>query len=171
MLLEERSHGIALLKIWMRSDEESHRTAGITACLSLGVRVASGGERPSHLWPGSFAKAAETLGMSQPTASKAIIRLERRLGTTLLYRTSRRISLTPTGRLVMERAKHIVMEFELIEAQTLNVAFMERREVDIPTNAGSAQNPVAGGTARLPVVLFAEAIVSTGHNGEVKIFH
>ncbi|TDC74021.1 LysR family transcriptional regulator [Streptomyces hainanensis] len=52
-----------------------------------------------------FGRAALRLGMAQPPLSRAIRELERRLGVRLLERTTRHVSLTPAGEVLLRDAK------------------------------------------------------------------
>jgi len=56
---------------------------------------------------GHFGKAAQSLGMSQPTLSRHIQDLETRLGFQLFERHTRVVSLTPMGQEVMNYAKQL----------------------------------------------------------------
>lgn len=59
---------------------------------------------------GSFTAAARTVGHSTSYVSKEITRLEKRLGSRLLNRTTRTISLTDAGRAYYERCNQIVID-------------------------------------------------------------
>ena len=64
---------------------------------------------------GSFTAAARALGHSTSYVSKEITRLEKRLGSRLLNRTTRTISLTDVGRAYYERCSQIVIDAENAE--------------------------------------------------------
>ena len=57
---------------------------------------------------GSFAKAADRLNLSTSATSRHVAELESHLGTRLLNRTTRRVSLTDSGRAFYERCVHIL---------------------------------------------------------------
>lgn len=59
---------------------------------------------------GSFTAGAARLGMSPTHVSRAIIAIEQRLDAQLLYRTTRTVRLTDTGRAFLERCERILRE-------------------------------------------------------------
>lgn len=61
---------------------------------------------------GSFANAARSLDLSQSVASRAVARLEKRLGVRVLNRTTRSVSLTDDGRTLFERLEPLLEGFQ-----------------------------------------------------------
>ena len=66
---------------------------------------------------GSFAAAADDLGLSPSAVSKLITRLESRLGARLIIRTTRRLALTAEGELFLDRSRKILDAIEAAEAE------------------------------------------------------
>jgi DNA-binding transcriptional LysR family regulator len=65
---------------------------------------------------GSFARAARLLQIDPSAISHAVADLEKELGVTLFYRTTRRLSLTEEGRDICERARDILAQLAALDA-------------------------------------------------------
>ncbi len=70
---------------------------------------------------GSLSAAARELGVTTPAVSKHLALMESRVGVSLVVRTTRRMSLTPEGELVLEHARRILGEIDDME-QLLGVS-------------------------------------------------
>jgi DNA-binding transcriptional LysR family regulator len=66
---------------------------------------------------GSFSAAARQLALTPSALSKLITRLEDRLGTRLLQRTTRRLQLTPEGEAFFNRVRPILSAMDEAEAE------------------------------------------------------
>ncbi len=60
----------------------------------------------------SFTRAARRLGIAQPALSAQISRLERRLGSRLVERSTRSVELTPAGQDLLGRARRALADAE-----------------------------------------------------------
>lgn len=66
---------------------------------------------------GSINRAAKIVGVSQPALTRAIRVLEQRLGAKLLVRTSKGVSMTPSGQALYVRAKSVIAELSRAERE------------------------------------------------------
>ena len=61
---------------------------------------------------GSFSKAADRMGLTQPAISKRVAQLEEQLGTKLFDRIGRSVCLTEAGNTLISHSKLIVRHLE-----------------------------------------------------------
>lgn len=66
---------------------------------------------------GSFVKAADATGLSKAAVSRHIADLEQRLGTRLLHRTTRRLSMTDDGQRFLTHAKEMLAAIDEAESE------------------------------------------------------
>lgn len=103
---------------------------------------------------GSFTAAARALSMPKSTVSRKVLELEERLGSRLLQRTTRKLSLTDVGRAYYEHAARIVSEVEEAERAVSNLEQAPRGllRVTTPINFGFLGPILSAYLARHPEV-------------------
>lgn len=88
---------------------------------------------------GSFSLAADQLGLPRPSVSLAIQQLEARLGARVFHRTTRKVTLTQDGQVLLERAAALVGDMEDLEACFHGAGedgLVGRLRVDMPSRIG-----------------------------------
>lgn len=90
---------------------------------------------------GSYARAAERLGLSPQMVAKHVAGLEHRLSARLLNRTTRRQSLTELGHAYLERCKHILSEAKAADSlgEIMNDTPRGKLKISAPVTFGSSR--------------------------------
>lgn len=92
----------------------------------------------------SFVTAAQRLRISPAMASKHVMQLEKRLGTRLLNRTSRRVSLSESGALYFEQARQMLDSLDEVEAAVSKATVVPRGTLRLTAPVWMANTIFAG---------------------------
>ncbi|MCX2948554.1 LysR family transcriptional regulator [Lentzea sp. NEAU-D7] len=90
----------------------------------------------------NFGRAADRLGIAQPPLSRAIAQLEHRLGVALLTRTSRKVSLTGAGEVLLAEGRAILGAVAAAERRT-RAAAEDQPSLVVAAKAGSSGEVLA----------------------------
>ena len=87
---------------------------------------------------GSFARAADLLDMSRAMASSYVAQLEKHLGTRLLHRTTRKVTVSPEGAVYLERCRRILAELQAADDEMRHARARPQGKlrVDVPVAFG-----------------------------------
>ena len=92
---------------------------------------------------GSFSKASERLKLSATAVSRQVAELEAHLHTRLLNRTTRRVSLTESGRAFYERCVQLLDDLEEAEQEAARAAVVPRGTIRLTTSVNFGVRHVA----------------------------
>lgn len=92
---------------------------------------------------GSFARAGQALNISNAVVTRHVADLEEHLGTRLLNRTTRKLSLTETGQAYLERVLQILQEIEDAEAIASSQSKTPSGTLRLYSHLGFGQNQLA----------------------------
>lgn len=93
---------------------------------------------------GGFGKAAQALGVSQPSVSQAIAALERELGVALFHRLGRGVALTSAGHAFLEPARQLLRDAATARQTVQQVAENVSGQLDLVALPTLAVDPLAG---------------------------
>ena len=88
---------------------------------------------------GSFAAAADDLGITPSALSKLVTRIEDRLGVRLLTRTTRKLALTSEGDVFVGRAREILAAIEAAEAEVTAASQLPRGHLRVSVGTALAK--------------------------------
>lgn len=97
----------------------------------------------------SFIRAANEMGVSSAYVTKRVRILESAIGSKLLHRTTRRVSLTEAGELVYEQAQRILGDLDRLIEEADPLAHEPRGYLRVCSSFGFGRNMVAPAIGRL----------------------
>ena len=110
----------------------------------------------------NFSRASERLGVSQPTLSLAMKRLEENIGAQLFVRTKSGVHLTPCGRSLLAKARFLMQEWERTREQSVEAQDEVRGEIRLGCHVSVALYSLS---------LFLPKLLKQHPQLEVKLVH